>query len=207
MQSPKRTLLQALVAAIAAAGLVIATLAHAAPEVGKPAPAFTGTDSHGKRVSLADYRGKIVILEWTNHECPFVMAHYAGHMQQLQKEATAQGAIWLSVISSAPGKQGHVSPVQANELTQRRGAAPTAVILDADGSIGRAYGAKTTPHMYIVDAKGTLVYMGGIDDTSTTDPAVIPQSKNYVRAALAELAAGRSVSQPNTRPYGCSVKY
>ena len=180
----------------------------AAPEVGKPAPDFTGADTTGKTWKLSDLKGKRVILEWTNHDCPYVRKHYStGNMQALQKEATGEAYVWLSVISSAPGKQGHVSPAQANELTESRGAAPAAVLLDETGDIGRAYAARTTPHMYIIDAEGTLLYMGGIDDIRSSDPADVPKAKNYVRAAMADIAADRAVAQAVTPPYGCSVKY
>lgn len=182
--------------------------ALAAVEVGKPAPDFTGTDSNGQTQRLSDFRGKTVVLEWTNHDCPFVVKHYStGNMQAIQRETTAEGIVWLSIISSAPGKQGHVSPQQANELTRSRDAAPTAVILDPSGDIGRLYGAKTTPHMYIVDAEGTLVYMGGIDDRPTARHSDVEGANNYVRTALTQLANGQTVSEPVTRPYGCSVKY
>lgn len=198
-----------LTAAITALALcILAGTALASPEVGAPAPAFNGVDTAGKTWSLADLAGQPVILEWTNHDCPYVKKHYdAGNMQALQREATEDGYLWLSVISSAPGKQGHVSAAEADALTAERDAAPTAVILDADGSIGRAYGARTTPHMYLIDEVGTLVYMGGIDDRASTDPADIPGAANYVRLAMAELGAGEPISQPVTRPYGCSVKY
>lgn len=198
--------LTAAITALALAGLSAAALA--APEVGSPAPAFSVVDSTGKTWSLEDLAGQPVILEWTNHDCPYVQKHYdAGNMQALQREATDHGYVWLSVISSAPGKQGHVSAEQADALTAKRDAAPTAVLLDSDGSMGRAYGARTTPHMYLIDEAGTLVYMGGIDDRATTDPADIPGSANYVRLAMTELAAGEPISQAVTRPYGCSVKY
>lgn len=182
--------------------------AGAAPRVGEPAPDFTGVDTQGKTHRLADYRGKTVVLEWTNHDCPYVRKHYsAGNMQEQQREAAAQGVIWLSVISSAPGQQGHVSPAEADELTRARQAAPHAVLLDPEGRIGRAYGAKTTPHLYLIDEAGKLVYMGGIDSITTADPADIPQATQYVRVALKERAAGQPISAPVTRPYGCSVKY
>jgi peroxiredoxin len=182
--------------------------AGAAVRVGAPAPDFTGVDTRGKTHRLADYRGKTVVLEWTNHDCPYVRKHYgAGNMQDQQREAAAQGVIWLSVISSAPGQQGHVNPAQADELTRSRNAAPHAVLLDPEGQIGRAYGAKTTPHLYIIDEAGQLVYMGGIDSLATADPADIPRATPYVRVALRERAAGQPVSTPVTRPYGCSVKY
>lgn len=180
----------------------------AALRVGEPAPRFEGVDTGGNVHRLADYRGKTVVLEWTNHDCPYVRKHYgAGNMQAQQREAAAQGVVWLSIISSAPGKQGHVSPEAAEELTRKRKAAPLAVILDSEGRIGRAYHARTTPHMFIIDATGVLVYMGGMDSISTASPDDIPQATQYVRAALQELAAGKPVSTPVTRPYGCSVKY
>ena len=180
----------------------------AAPQVGTPAPDFSGTDTAGKTWSLNALRGKPVILEWTNHDCPYVQKHYStGNMQALQREATGAGYLWLSVISSAPGKQGNVSPSKADALTAERNASPTAVLLDPEGRIGRAYGARTTPHMFIIDETGTLVYMGGIDDRPSTNPDDVPGAENYVRMAMADRAAGRPVQRPLTRPYGCSVKY
>ncbi|ETW97845.1 MAG: alkyl hydroperoxide reductase, partial [Candidatus Entotheonella factor] len=188
--------------------VLLAVVAQAAPKVGQPAPDFTSVDSHGTTRSLQDYQGKIVVLEWTNHQCPFVGKHYeTGNMQALQKVATEGGVTWLSVISSAPGKQGHVSGTEANALTASRKASPTAVLLDADGVVGRLYEARTTPHMYIIDASGTLVYMGGIDDKASTQYADVKTAKNYVRVALDELRRDQVVSTPVTRPYGCSVKY
>jgi peroxiredoxin len=193
---------------VAALSLALVAGAQAAVSVGQPAPDFTATDSDGRTQTLSAYRGQTVVLEWTNHDCPYVRKHYnAGNMQAQQREARESGVVWLSVISSAPGKQGHVSAAEANELTARRDAAPTAVLLDSDGSIGRLYGAKTTPHMYVVDAAGTLVYMGGIDSIPSSNPADIDRATQYVRVALEEIAAGRPVGQPVTRPYGCSVKY
>jgi len=178
------------------------------PRIGAMAPDFVGTDSQGKRIALKDLRGSIVVLEWSNDQCPFVGKHYrSGNMQWLQKEATQQGVVWLTVLSSAPGEQGNVTPAQANELTRSRGASPTAVLLDPSGVIGRSYGARTTPHMFVIDKNGTLVYMGGIDDKATTDVADVPTAKNYVRLALTAVIAGTPVQEPVTRPYGCSVKY
>jgi len=182
--------------------------AGADPQVGAPAPIFTGTDTTGAQVSLADFKGKVVVLEWTNHDCPFVRKHYgSGNMQALQQEATEAGVVWLSIISSAPGKQGHVDAATADELTRSRGAHPSHVLLDSSGTIGRLYGAKTTPHMYVIDPEGRLVYMGGMDDIPSARVDDIPKAHNYVRAALAELQAGKPISQPVSRPYGCSVKY
>lgn len=182
--------------------------AHANVSVGKAAPDFTGVDSNGNKHSLSDFKGKTVVLEWTNHDCPYVKKHYnSGNMQQLQKTATDKGVVWLSIISSKPGKQGHVSGKQANQLTQSRNAVPTAVILDETSEIGRLYGAKTTPHMYIIDKTGQLVYMGGIDSIPSSNEDDIAKAKNYVTAALDAMAAGKPVKDSVTRPYGCSVKY
>jgi peroxiredoxin len=187
---------------------VMATTAGAALKIGEPAPGFTGIDTSGKSHALNDFRGKPVILEWTNHDCPYVRKHYSsGNMQQQQQAATGQGAVWLSIISSAPGKQGHVTPAQADALTAERKAAPSAVILDEKGEIGRLYEAKTTPHMYIIDADGKLAYMGGIDSIGSANPADIGKATQYVPAALAQVMNGEPVASSVTRPYGCSVKY
>jgi peroxiredoxin len=176
--------------------------------VGAAAPAFTATATGGKAVSLGDQRGKIVVLEWTNHDCPYVVKHYStGNMQALQKEATGQGIAWLTVISSAPGTQGHVSPGQVDELTATRKASPTVVLLDPTGVVGKMYGATNTPHMYVIDRAGTLVYAGAIDDRPTTRRADVQGAHNYVREALRALAAGQPVKTPVTRAYGCTVKY
>ena len=183
-------------------------VAAAAPVIGQSAPAFTGTDTAGRKISLEQFRGKIVVLEWTNPDCPYVRKHYgSGNMQALQKEATATGVVWLSIYSSAPGTQGFVQPAEADRLTQSRNAAPTDVLLDPTGDIGHLYNARTTPHMFVIDTTGKLVYMGGIDDKPTTSKSDIPGATNYVRAALQDLASGRPVATPVTRPYGCSVKY
>jgi peroxiredoxin len=175
-------------AALAFAGAVMTGAAHAMPEVGKPAPAFTAIDSNGKTHNLSDFRGKTVVLEWTNHDCPYVVKHYAtNNMQQLQKDATGNGAVWLTVISSAEGQQGYVKPEKANKLTEDRNAAPTAVLLDPKGTVGRAYDARTTPHMYIIDGEGTLVFMGGIDDRPTTNHADVKGATNYVPVSYTHL--------------------
>lgn len=188
------------------AGMTCAAMA--APQIGQPAPDFTGIDSNGKTHSLSDYKGKKVILEWTNHRCPYVRKHYStGNMQKLQKDTTAEGIVWLTVISSAPGKQGYVTGDEANELTASRGAAPTAVILDSTGVIGHAYEAKTSPHMYIIGKDSTLLYMGAIDDKPDARKSSIKTATNYVRVALAEIADGKPVGKPVTRAYGCSIKY
>jgi peroxiredoxin len=177
-------------------------------EIGKAAPDFTLPDSSGENHSLSDYAGKIVILEWLNHGCPFVQKHYnSGNMQKLQKMAREKGVVWFSVISSAPGKQGYSTPEQANETVQEKKAMPAAVLLDPEGAVGKLYGAKTTPHMFIIDKKGTLVYNGGIDDIRSTDINDITKAHNYVLMALEELLSGKDVSVKTSQPYGCSVKY
>lgn len=182
--------------------------AWAAPQIGHAAPAFSVVDSNGKTRTLQEFQGKLVVLEWTNHECPFVRKHYGGsNMQDLQREATGAGVVWLSVISSAPGEQGHVPAAEANKLTASRNAAPTAVLLDPQGVMGRAYAARTTPHMYIVAADGRLLYNGGIDSIPSPNPSDIPKATPLFRNALLEAQAGKPISTPLTRPYGCNVKY
>ncbi|WP_084570732.1 redoxin domain-containing protein [Methylosinus sp. PW1] len=182
--------------------------ALAAPQVGQPAPTFSATDTKGVLRSLASLNGKVVVLEWTNAECPFVAKHYnSANMQKLQKEATAAGAIWLSIISSGPGEEGYVQASTANALTVARDAAPTGVILDPDGKIGHAYGAQTTPHMYIIDAKGVLRYVGGIDSIPSTHVADVPKAQPLFEEAFLAVSQGRPVKNAVTRPYGCSVKY
>jgi hypothetical protein len=201
---PRRPVLLGLTAAAA----MIAAPAVAAPAIGKPAPAFTAVDSTGKSRSLAEFKGKTVVLEWTNEGCPYVQKHYnAGAMQGLQKSATGEGVVWLTLISSAPGKQGYKTAAEANAWKAESGAASTAILLDPKGQVGRAYGARTTPHMYVVNPAGTLVYMGGIDDKNSADAATLKGAKNYVVAALGDMKAGRAVAQPVSAPYGCSVKY
>lgn len=180
----------------------------AEPSIGKPVPDFTAVDSKGRTHQLSAYRGKRVILEWTNHDCPFVGKHYrSGNMQNTQKAATADGTVWLSVISSAPDLEGHVSGAEADALTQRRNANPTAVLLDASGDVGRLYRARVTPHIFIIDKDGTLAYKGAIDSIPSGDAADIPKATNYVGQALAQLKASQPVKPTTTRPYGCSVKY
>ena len=182
--------------------------AQAAPETGKEAPAFTLTDSNGKTHSLADFKGKFVVLEWLNHQCPFVVKHYgSGNMQALQTKYTGQDVVWLSIVSSAEGKQGHLTPEQANAITTEKKAAPTAVLLDTDGKVGRAYDAKTTPHMFVINPEGVLVYQGAIDSNSSPNPETIKEATNYVTAALDAAKAGKPIEQATTKAYGCSVKY
>jgi peroxiredoxin len=179
-----------------------------AARVGTAAPDFTATDIKGQPRRLSEFKGKTVVLEWHNQGCPYVKKHYdTGNMQSLQKEVTGQGAVWLTVISSAPGKQGHVTSEEEAAYLKEKQAAPTTVLLDADGKVGRLYGAKTTPHMFIVDPAGVLVYAGAIDDKPTTDTADVAGAKNFVRAAYQEVKAGKPVSVATTAAYGCSVKY
>ena len=190
------------------ASMMLVSTAEAAPVVGQPAPVFTAVDSNGVSHSLAAFKGKTVVLEWTNNECPYTRKHYeSGNMQRLQQEATALGVVWLSVISSAPGKQGYVKGPEANALTASRGAHPTAVLLDPTGAVGRLYEAQTTPHMFVVDKTGVLRYMGAIDDHPTASPASLAGARNYVREALAAVASGKAVAVASTEPYGCSIKY
>jgi AhpC/TSA family len=179
-----------------------------AAKVGDPAPDFTATDSNGKVHKLSEYRGKFVVLEWSNRGCPYTQKQYnSGNMQRLQKEWTARGVIWLTVISSAPGKQGYVTASDENAYLKQVNASPTAVLLDPTGSLGHLYDAKTTPHMFIINPQGILIYNGAIDDRPTTDLADVNGAKNYVTVALTEATSGKPVSNPTSRPYGCSVKY
>ncbi len=188
-------------------GLTVPALGDAL-QIGQPAPAFTATDSKGSSLSLSQYRGKTVVLEWTNADCPYTRKHYrSGNMQGIQALAQKNGVIWLTVISSAPGKQGYVDGPAADALTQSRGAVPTAVLLDPSGTVGRLYGAKTTPHMFVIDKNGALQYMGGIDSIATADVGDIPKAEPYLKEAMLEVVQGKPVAHPVTKPYGCSVKY
>lgn len=177
------------------------------PMPGAQAPAFTLIDADGVQRSLADFRGKIVVLEWTNEGCPYVQKHYSGAMQALQREAGEDGVVWLSVISSAPGTQGFIEGDSARSWKARTGAHSTHLLLDPDGRVGRAYGAKTTPDMRIIDREGRLVYVGGIDDKPTNDVADLQGATNFVRAALDDVISGKPVRTAFASPYGCSVKY
>lgn len=189
-------------------GMSAIGIVYAVPSINKPAPDFTAMDSNGNKVSLKDFAGKKVILEWTNDQCPFVKKHYdSANMQDLQKKYTREGAVWLSVVSSAQGKQGYVDGKGANKLTQGRAASPSAVLLDPEGTVGKLYGAKTTPHMYIIDEGGDLEYMGAIDSIRSTNKKDIPKATNYVTQAMMEIGAGKNVSEPVTQAYGCSIKY
>lgn len=186
----------------------VAAAAADEPQIGQPAPDFSVTDSDGKVRRLADFRGKTVVLEWTNADCPYTRKHYSsGNMQNLQELARQRGVIWLSVISSAPGKQGYVSGPEADALSRSRHAVPTAVLLDPSGDLGRLYHAKTTPHMFVIDPRGELKYMGGIDSLATPDVADIPRAEPYLKEALLAVVDDKPVAHPVTRPYGCSIKY
>jgi peroxiredoxin len=181
---------------------------NASPAIGEMAPTFTATDIDGNEFDLEKQKGKIVVLEWTNHLCPFVRKHYgSGNMQKIQKSATDNDVVWVSIVSSAPEKQGNVTAEEAQAIVKDVGANATTRILDPSGEIGKMYDAKTTPHMFIISPEGKLVYNGAIDDNPNPDPSSIAKSKNLVLAALDDLSAGRSVEVPRTAPYGCSVKY
>lgn len=179
-----------------------------AARVGDRAPDFTATDSNGKVHKLSEYQGKFVVLEWTNRGCPYTQKQYdSGNMQRLQREWTSRGVIWLTVISSAPGKQGYANAADENAYVKQVNAAPSAVLLDPAGTLGHLYDAKTTPHMFVINPQGILIYNGAIDDKPTTDVADVNGAKNYLSLALDEATSGKPVSNPTTRPYGCSVKY
>lgn len=204
----RRNLLVATAGLVGAMVLLRAAPAKAAPQVGQPAPDFSVVDTSGNTQSLSALRGKLVVLEWTNHDCPFVRKHYnANNMQTLQRQATGAGAVWLTVISSAPGEQGHVAAAEADELTKSRNAAPTAVLLDTKGTMGRAYSARTTPHMYIISPDGVLQYMGGIDSIPSTRIEDLQKATPYFQNAFRAVLEGKPVQNAVTRPYGCSVKY
>lgn len=202
------------IAAMLAASLVLAggfalqSPATAAIETGTRASNFILTDSSGKKVSLQDYKGKTVVLEWHNPGCPFVQKHYnSGNMQKTQAAAKAQGVVWLTINSGAKGKQGDLTPAEAQAMMKDQNFKSDHYLFDRAGQVGKAYGARTTPHMYIIDGDGHLVYQGGIDDKPTANPADIDGARNHVTAALAEIKAGKAVSVAESRPYGCSVKY
>jgi peroxiredoxin len=176
--------------------------------VGDSAPDFTLQTPCGSEHSLSDFEGKPVVLEWTNYDCPFVKKHYGtGNMQHLQKKFVEKGVVWLSINSSAPGKQGHFDAETWKRRAKENQTAATAILLDPDGTVGRAYGARTTPHMFVIDAEGTLIYQGAIDDDSSANPDAVKGAKNYVKAALKAHMAGEPVQKASTPPYGCSVKY
>jgi peroxiredoxin len=196
----------AMLLAVAMAALVCAAQAAVAP--GQAAPAFSLVDINGKAQKLADYRGKYVVLEWFNSECPFVQKHYeSGNMQALQARYMQKGVVWLGINSTSPRHSNYRDPARSQAILRQWKSAPSAFALDADGEVGRQYGARTTPHMYVIDPKGTLIYAGGIDDKPSTSQRDIPTAKNLVAAALDESLSGKPVGTPSAMPYGCSVKY
>lgn len=203
------TTIKHMVKAAVTMGFLAATAsAMAAADLNQPAPAFDAVGADGKPVRLSDFKGKTVVLEWTNHECPFVAKHYdSGNMPTLQKDAAGKGVVWMQVLSSAPGKQGHVDGATAQKLNANRKAAPAFTVLDPEGKIGKMYGAQTTPHMFIVNAAGQLVYKGGIDSIPTAKKEDLAKAENYVTAALTAISTGKPVEKANTKPYGCSIKY
>jgi len=201
----KRLLISAVVSALA---VTLALPIARAARVGERAPDFTATDTKGKTQKLSDYQGKFVVLEWTNRGCPYTQKHYnSGNMQRLQREWTAKGVVWLTVLSSAPGKQGYLTAPEENAYLKQVNAAPTAVLLDPTGALGHLYDAKTTPHIFVINPQGTLIYNGAIDDKPTTDLADVNTAKNYLSAALEQAMSGKPVAVATSRPYGCSVKY
>jgi peroxiredoxin len=186
----------------------VTVTAHAAPAVGQAAPDFTLTDAGGKAVRLSDFRGKHVVLEWTNPGCPYVRKHYdSGNMPATQKEAVDRGVVWLSINSTAKSSSEYLPPAQLVSWQKERKAQPSAVLMDEEGSVGKAYGARTTPHMYIIDPQGRLIYAGGIDSIASSNPADIRKAVNYVRQGVNEALAGKPISAATTRAYGCSIKY
>jgi peroxiredoxin len=193
---------------IALPALLLAAGAQAVPSVGQPAPDFTLRDAAGKAVKLSDFRGKVVVLEWTNPGCPYVKKHYnSGNMAATQQDATSKGAVWLSINSTEKGSWDHMEPAKLVAWQQERKLKSTATLMDEEGVAGKAYGARTTPHMYIVDPQGRLVYAGGIDSIPSSNTEDIAKATNYVRQALSEITAGKPVTAATTRPYGCSIKY
>lgn len=196
------------VLALTAACLVAAPLLRAELAAGQPAPDFTLTDTNGKKVSLSSFKGKYVVLEWNNPDCPFVVKHYVtNNMQALQKAYTAKGVVWLTINSSATGKEGAYPAAEINKMTQAKGAAQTAYLLDGDGKVGKTYGAKNTPQMFVITPEGKVVYTGAIDSIRSANKDDVPKATNYVKAALDASMEGKPVATPVSQPYGCSVKY
>lgn len=203
---------RSLLALAAVAGMALPAIASATPKIGEPAPAFAVKDAKGADVSLDALKGKIVVLEWSNFGCPFVKKHYShDNMQARQKNAAKDGVVWLTIFSSAEGKEGHMTAEAALAEMAKQGGAPAHIIMDAEGTFGKLYDAKTTPHMFVIDKEGILAYMGAIDDkpAPTVDDISddLTGTKNYVSNALAALKDGKPVAEPNTKPYGCGVKY
>jgi hypothetical protein len=202
IKKPLNSLLAALLV------MVASPIAHASVETGAPAPDFTLTDTTGTEHSLSNFSGKYVVLEWTNHLCPFVVKHYSqGDMQALQAAMVAEDVVWLQIISSAEGKQGYLTPEEAEALRESQGVNSTAMLLDVSGDVGRLYDARTTPHMYLIDPEGTLIYQGAIDSIKSVSQADVAKAENYLKAAYESAKAGEPVAMPTTVPYGCSVKY
>lgn len=201
----RRTLVSTLFASL----LACATMSSAlAVDVQQPAPDFTATGANGQPIQLSAYKGKVVVLEWTNHDCPFVKKHYeSGNIPKLQKEAAAQGVVWLQVISSAPGQQGHVNAATAKQVNDYRESKPAGTVLDESGAVGKLYGARTTPHIFVIDQQGKLAYKGGIDSIPSNRPEDIAQAEPYARNAIQATLKGQQVAKASTQPYGCSVKY
>ena len=191
--------------------VMMLSIAHAGfsgVETNQPAPEFSLTDIQKQSHSLSDYKGKYVVLEWNNPDCPFVKKHYDSHnMQKLQEKFTKEDVIWLSINSSAEGNQGHYAPAEIQTILEKSGAHPSAYLLDLDGKVGKMYGAQTTPHMYVINPQGVLIYQGAIDDIPSFDQEDIAKAKNYVSDAITQAKAGQAVSNPSTKSYGCSVKY
>ena len=199
---------RSLLTTAAVAALSAATRSYAAPAVGQPAPDFTLTDTLGKTVHLSDYRGKLVVLEWVNPGCPYVRKHYSSaNMQGTQKETTAQGVVWLSINSTEKASYDYLAPPQLARWMVDQKATPTLTLMDEEGKVGQAYGARTTPHMYIISPQGTLVYAGGIDSIASSRPEDVKLAVNYVKQGVRQALAGQPLSNATTRPYGCSIKY
>jgi peroxiredoxin len=198
----------AIVALVAGMVGILGSAANAAPQIGQLAPDFSAQDSKGESLRLSQYRGKTVVLEWTNADCPYTRKHYSsGNMQSVQELARENGIVWLTIVSSAPGKQGYVNGSDADSLTQSRHAAPTAVLLDPNGTVGHLYNAKTTPHMFVIDKAGALRYMGGIDSIATAEVDDIAQAEPYLKEAMLAVAQDQKPPHSVTKPYGCSIKY
>jgi len=206
--SRRRFLFTAAAAWWAGSGPGFGAASQPVARLGMAAPAFTVPDTAGRLRTLAEFKGKTVVLEWTSTSCPYAAAQYSsGRMPQLQRWASDKGIVWLSVLSTHPSREDYLAPAQAQAFNRRRGGVPSALLIDAEGTMGKAYGALTADHMFIIAANGTLVYAGAIDDSESQDPTEVASSHNHVRAALTDLLAGRRVAKPSTEPFGCSVNY
>lgn len=197
-----------LATSLVAALLLVSVSAHAAARVGAPAPAFSATDSEGKAHKLSDYKGKFVVLEWFNHSCPFVQKHYSsGNIPGLQKKWRDKDVVWLAINSGGKGKPGYEEPEKTNQTAKENGSAATAILIDSSGKVGKLYGATATPHMFVIDPKGNVVYAGAIDSIASTDKADLAKATNYVDAALQAATSGKPVKVKEAQAYGCGVKY